>query len=108
MADKILQAAAGAKFEVLHGCVGEDCDHVFGDKCEAEYCPKCNTCRYDEDGEANETVFYFPLKERLQALVRAERYRHILNFEHRRKQNSDYFTDVYDCPGEQSHYIYLT
>ena len=98
-ADKVLQDAAGAKYEILNGCVGHNCEHVYGPLDGATHCPSCNTARYKENGAPKEIVFYFPLKKRLEALMRTARYRHLLTYEHRRKKNDEYYSDVYDSPG---------
>ena len=100
MADMILHNAAGAKFHILHGCIRPGCNHVFDELDFAEFCPNCNTARFDDEtGEANETVFYFPLRDRLKALTRTVGYRQITTYEDRRKKHADYYTDVYDSQG---------
>ena len=104
-ADKILQTDAGANYETLNGCVGDNCEHVFGQADVATHCPNCNTSRYKNNGSPKEVVFYFPLKARLEALVRTKRYRDLLTYEYRRKSNDEYFTDVYDCPGVFSMFV---
>ena len=68
-ADRELQKQSGVQLHVLHGCVS--CHkHVFNAKDKSANCPKCGYSRYQNGSNtANETVCYFPLKSRLQALV---------------------------------------
>ena len=43
-------------------------------------------------------VFYFPLTERLEKLLKIPAYRQALQHEFERPKNAAYMTDVYDCP----------
>ena len=43
-------------------------------------------------------VFYFPLTERLEKLLKIPAYRQALQHEFERPKNADYMTDVYDSP----------
>lgn len=43
-------------------------------------------------------VFYFPLKPRLEALLRTPQFRKLINHEHERPCHPDLVTDVYDTP----------
>ena len=76
--------AAGVKCIKLHGCIGKDgdgnlCEHVFGPVEKRVACPKCGQSRYQENGTtANEEVFWFPLKERLEALLKLPSFRRLL------------------------------
>ena len=82
----------------LHGCTGPDCDQVWRECEEGQFCPKCNTARYDEHGKAKEFVIWFPLTARFESLLKCPQYQHEVRHECRRPNtNTDYITDVYDC-----------
>ena len=76
----------------MHGCIG--CDKkVWGPDDEETICNFCHGNRYDDDGQAKEKVIWFPLKDRIESLMRCKQYRDAVRFEHTRaKNNSDYIT----------------
>ena len=51
---KRIAQQSGAVVVRLNGCVGANCDHVFGPKCRARLCPKCQSPRYDTNGKPKE------------------------------------------------------
>lgn len=68
-ADSSMQEKAGASMIRYDGCV--ECNqHVWGPADKAKVCPLCGGSRYDERGHAREQVIHFPLKPRLEALLR--------------------------------------
>ena len=73
-ADRVMTEQSGVKKEVLHGCVGQGCQHVYGPHDKRRACPKCNHPRYNADGVANEAVYYFPIRSRLEALMKCPNY----------------------------------
>ena len=82
-AEKALLAEAGVKRVVLHGCVGQHddkfCHHIYRPGDRRSTCPICGHSRYSEDGKTpNETVFYFPIRPRLEALMRLRSFRELL------------------------------
>ena len=73
-ADRVMRDVSGAKKITLHGCVGKHngqaCQHVYGPMDTRRRCPVCNHDRYkDNTNTANEIVYYFPIRERLRALL---------------------------------------
>ena len=81
-ADRKLRQQSGVQLCVLHGCVnvnadGGYCTHVFGPKDKRSTCPKCGHSRYEAGSttRANEMVYWFPLKPRLEALMKLPYYR---------------------------------
>lgn len=84
-ADKKLKRISGVQLVVLHGCVhvdqnGANCTHVFGPQDRRNYCPKCGHFRFQVDSttKANEKVYWFPLKPRIEALLQLGNYRSLL------------------------------
>ena len=64
-----MQNKAGIKVQKLHGCVR--CHkHVWTETDKTTVCPICREERYDLKGKAKEEVRYFPIKPRLEALLR--------------------------------------
>ena len=105
MADKEIQFEAGAKYEKLHGCVNSNCaGYVFGpENKDKTHCPLCRHERVlGADGAEPETVYYFPLRPRLEALLSTTQYRESLKYERKRNHNSVFYTDVYDSPGNKT------
>lgn len=121
--DRKAKNLAGCNYEVLHGC--PKCSHIYEEKSKKMFCPSINTegnncghSRYNSKGEAHEVifvdlvvlaiylnklpllqkVFYFPLRERLVALLRVPLFRKMLEYESRRQKphNSKIMSDVYD------------
>ena len=61
---------AGVRVVRYDGCVNPDCNkHTWHEKEKGDICPLCGEKRYDDKGRPRESVFYFPIKERLEALV---------------------------------------
>lgn len=77
-ADRELSKESGVTKVELHGCV--DCNaHVFGPTDRRQTCPNCNHPRYQHATHtANEKVFYFPLKPRLEALIKLPNFMSLL------------------------------
>ena len=75
-ADREMRDESGVELIKLEGCVhenddGEVCQHIYGPGDKRTCCPKCGTSRYREDGRTpNEVVYYFPLRPRLEALLK--------------------------------------
>ena len=70
--DKRMKREAGVVCHELHGC--PKCDHIFLPPSKLRHCPTCNHPRYDDFGEPNEVVWYFPIKERLRSLLRTKNF----------------------------------
>ena len=91
-ADKEMQNASGVKLVKLNGCVhvvddgskdGIFCQHVYGPQDERRLCPERDTSRYEANGTTpNEVVYYFPLRERLEALLKLPCFRQLLQVIH--------------------------
>ena len=84
-ADRKLQLQAGVKRVVLHGYSkvhdnGDYCQHVYGPQDHRDSCPKCGHPRYKamNSKQPNEKVYWFPLIPRLEALLKLENYRRLL------------------------------
>lgn len=83
-ADRNLQAEAGVKCIVLHGCNkvlgnGDHCQHVYVSQDKRDTCPKCGHRRYKiNSNQPNEKVYWFPLQPRLKALLKLPNYRRLL------------------------------
>ena len=76
---------------MLHGCVG--CDNkVWSPDDDSKVCDKCNGNRYEENGVAKEFVVHFPLKERLESLLKCPQYYMFVRWEGERPANDDYMT----------------
>lgn len=78
--NKMLEAA-GAQKVVLHGCIGQAgrCQHVYRPADQRRTCPQCGQSRYQENGtRANEIVYYFPLRPRLEALLKSKAFLRLL------------------------------
>ena len=72
-ADKILREQAGVCAHKYHGCT--QCNkHVWDENDKSSTCPLCGGRRYDTKGAPLEEVIHFPLKERLEALLRVDNY----------------------------------
>ena len=100
--DKQLQKEAGVICLELHGCA--NCDFVFPPEDEAMlHCPKCQQARYVDvaSKKAQEMVYYFPIAERLKALMQAEKFQHSVEYELRRRSNDNFMTDLQDAPAWQ-------
>ena len=120
--DKKMQEAAGATVLRLDGCV--KCNrHVYHPDDRSKHCPKCGHRRYGDSGKPLEVmslfirgglfkkpntilcerqrVFYFPLKSKLQALMKLPSYKKLLQHEFERDKNDLFFSDVYDSPAWQ-------
>ena len=73
-ADRVMRHVSGVKKIILHGCVAKPneqaCQHVYGPMDMRRRCPVCNHGRYkDNSNTANEKVYFFPIRERLIALL---------------------------------------
>ena len=84
-ADRKLKRKSCVQLVTLHGCVnvddnGTNCTHVFGAKDRRNTCPICGHFRFQEGSttRANETVYWFPLKPRIEALLQLASYRSLL------------------------------
>lgn len=75
-ADRVMNDESRVTKVILHGCVGQACvGHVYGPQDKRDRCPECNHPRYKANSTAaNEIVYHFPIRERLQALL------HLPNF----------------------------
>ena len=95
--DKKIQSAAGVQVMKLNGCTG--CHkHVYTQDDKATLCPHCAHPRYNEAGKPNELVFYFPIKPKLQALMRLDAFKKMLEHENERPCNPNLMSDIYDSP----------
>ena len=75
--DKAIQKAAGAQVLRLNGC--ENCHrHVYLPSDPAKFCPHCGGDRFRECGKPFEQVFYFPIKSKIEALLRVPSYNKML------------------------------
>lgn len=101
-ADKKLQTEAGVFCHELHGCVGCN-NYVFPHDDKSLRCPNCLAARYADvtKKEPNEMIYYFPIAERMQALMQTKRFEHCANYELRRRSNDDFMTDLQDSPAWQ-------
>ena len=83
---------AGEKRVDLHGCVG--CDKkVWGPDDNEIVCNFCGGNRYDSNGKPKECIIHFPLKARLESLLRCPQYLEAVRCEFERdKNNDDYIT----------------
>ena len=98
--DKKLKKVAGASFIVLHACTGQDgkCKHVYKKQDNDTHCPSCGHARNPKPALR---VFYFPIRDKLRALLKLPTYRKMIDFESTRSKNSAYLSDVYDSPAWQ-------
>ena len=99
--DRRMREASGASFLRLHGCV--HCNkHVFLPDDKSKNCPLlCGFSRFDSKGLPREQVFYFPLRPKLQSLLRLPKYREMCEHEFWRqqlRQGEHVMSDVYDAP----------
>ena len=101
-ADKKLQAEACVSVEVLVSC--DKFDYVCRESDASEDCSKCATARALPVAES-EKVYYFPLKDRLRALVQTSSYKSKSEQWLNRKSNERYYSDVSDTPGMFSEHI---
>ena len=77
-ADKEMYSDSGVKLLKLNGCITV----IDGEHCQSN-CPRCGASRYKEDGKTvNEVVYYFPLRPRLQALLKLRLYLRLLKVPH--------------------------
>ena len=95
--DKKMHKAAGAKMLRLNGC--PYCKkHVYLPCQKDTHCPRCGKSRYGADGKPLEQVFYFPLRDKFEALLRIPSFRRMINHEALRPSNPNKMSDVYDSP----------
>ena len=85
----IVYMQAGASCNKIDGCV--HCDkHVWEQKDKGKSCPLCGGERYDANGHAFEQILHFPLKPRLEALMRdSPAFREAVNYEKHRPRSKD-------------------
>ena len=95
-AEKEMLSRSGANMIKLNGCI--KCTHIFEPQHEDTHCPLCGHPRYDEDGQPNETGFYFPLRDQIAGLLSIPEYRECLLHEWRRSKKESHMSDVYDSP----------
>ncbi len=69
------------------------CCHFIGANTQAEICSKCDN---DNDIEANEVIYYFPLRDRLRRLLLSDLKRFFTFSEIRRPPADDFIEDIYD------------
>jgi len=98
MGDRKFQAAAGVTVVELVACSRCPNPSIWKLNDAPESCPQCNRPLANDNGDM-EVVYYFPLRQRLAALMRTASYSRLLQHERRRKTNPLFFTDVYDTPG---------
>ena len=99
--DQKMQKEAGVHSMGLNGCPNDKCDgFIFLPKDPRKRCPWCGHPRYSTCGKPLERVWYFPIKERLLALMRLPAFVKNINYEKERPvyANSEYMSDVYDTP----------
>ena len=84
-ADRKLKRQSCVTVVVLHGCIainehGQNCGHVFGPKDKRLTCPRCGQSRFQVGSttKANEQIYWFPLKPRIEALLQLDNYRSLL------------------------------
>ena len=78
-ADRVMTNESGVQKIPLHGCVGQGCQHVYGPRYKRVRCPDCNHPRYKGNGKTpNEVTYYFPIRERLKALLQLPNFRKLL------------------------------
>ena len=69
----------GVKLVILHGCIGQECGHVYGPGDNRAVCPQCGESRYFANStKPKEMVYHFPIRERLEALLKLKTFRHLL------------------------------
>ena len=80
----------------LHGCT--TCNDFIWVYSEVIICPNCNNSngRYDDEGNALEEVFYFPLLPRLNAMYRDAEWRRSLLYPETRPRRATQRSDVFD------------
>ena len=80
----------------LHGCT--TCNDFIWLQTEKMCCPNCNNSngRYDDDGNALEEVFYFPLLPRLTIMYRDTEWRRSLLYPETRPRRTTSRSDVFD------------
>ena len=83
---------AGCKKVTLNGCVGPCAKKVWHQSDESDVCEFCGTSRYNEKGQAQETVYWFPLREHLEKLLRERKYVQACRHEDNRESNPNYIT----------------
>ena len=80
---------------LLHGCVGTCGKKVWGSQDEEDVCDLCGASRYDDKGKPKEFVVHFPLKERLESLLRCDQYNNAVRWESKRQRvNSSFMTGL--------------
>lgn len=109
--DAKAKAVAGTNYLKLHGC--PKCNkYVYSPKDHNVNCPfvnvkgdgsVCGYPRYNEAGKPWEIAFFFPLHQRLQALLRIPGFRKLLDYEFTRPRATDpnVMSDIYDSPAWQ-------
>ena len=80
---------AGEKAMILHGCVGPDCNKVCPPQDADDVCNLCGGPRYDAKGKPHEFIIHFPLKPRLESLLRCDQYCQAVQWEFNRKHDND-------------------
>lgn len=91
----LLMFQSGERSVFLHGCVGQGCDTVWGPQDPGDECPKCGGRRYDDKGKPKEFVLHFPIKPRIESLLRCEDYKKAVRWECERKHaNDDYVSGI--------------
>ena len=78
---------------MLHGCVGQGCNKVWGPRDDSDVCDLCGDNRYDRDGAPRECVVHFPLKDKIESLLKCGQFYNSVQWEGQRSHtNSDYIT----------------
>ena len=72
--DEAFRKQAGVSAHKYHGCPKLGCMHVWDEDDKTSECPVCGGPRYDAKGVPLEEVIYFPLKDRLEALLSVPAY----------------------------------
>ena len=77
-ADREMAEASGVEKVILHGCVSCN-DHVYSPEDKRVNCPRCGGARYkDNNRTANEIVYYFPLRKRMESLLQLPNFQQLL------------------------------
>ena len=88
---------AGVETLCLDGCT--ECNKfIFLPQDDRSRCPWCDAERYHPSGEPKERVWYFPIRKRLEALMKLVPFAKSINHEKNRPFNDNFLTDVYDTP----------
>lgn len=98
-ADAWMNKSAGASIKRYDGCI--KCNqHVWEQSDKGSVCPRCQGSRYDEHGQPLEQVIHFPLKPRLEALLRDSiSFREAVDYENHRPRgkHADWIAGMFDC-----------